>query len=111
MIQCSRRLVICLLAVVMGLPVVDEGAASESLRVNDGEYPRVFFFRQAESWAANKRISELRAASVMMWLVSHGIDKGRLSSAGLGGEQPIESNDSEVGRALNRRIELHIETK
>ena len=56
--------------------------------------------------AYNKGLSARRAASVVTWLVSHGIDKARLSSAGFGPERPIATNDTEEGRQANRRVEL-----
>jgi outer membrane protein OmpA-like peptidoglycan-associated protein len=58
--------------------------------------------------AYNKGLSQRRAASVMSWLVAHGIDAARLSSAGFGLELPIADNDSEEGRRVNRRVEFHI---
>jgi hypothetical protein len=58
--------------------------------------------------AYNKKLSDKRAASVVKWLVEHGIDQGRLRSAGVGLERPIASNDDEVGRQKNRRVEFHI---
>jgi len=59
---------------------------------------------------ANKKLSEARAASVVKWLISKGIDRSRLESAGFGMERPIEANDTEEGRTINRRVEFHIET-
>jgi OOP family OmpA-OmpF porin len=61
--------------------------------------------------AANKKLSENRAASVVKWLTSKGIDKSRLASAGFGQEKPLDSNETEKGRAMNRRVELHIESQ
>jgi len=59
--------------------------------------------------AFNKKLSEQRAASVVRWLVQHGIDASRLSSEGFGFERPIDSNDSADGRKNNRRVEFHID--
>jgi OOP family OmpA-OmpF porin len=59
--------------------------------------------------ALNKKLSEGRAASVVAWLTAHGIDAGRLSSAGYGLERPLDSNATEAGRKNNRRVEFHIE--
>lgn len=56
--------------------------------------------------AYNKRLSEARAAAVLSWLVQHGIDPKRLTSEGRGMDKPIASNDTEAGRALNRRTEV-----
>jgi outer membrane protein OmpA-like peptidoglycan-associated protein len=56
----------------------------------------------------NKGLSERRAASVMNWLVRKGVDKKRLKSVGYGEGEPLYSNDTEDGRANNRRVEFHI---
>jgi len=58
------------------------------------------------SAAYNKNLSDRRAASVMKYLTSHGIDKTRLVSHGYGMERPIVPNDSEQNRALNRRVQF-----
>ena len=59
--------------------------------------------------AFNKKLSQKRAEAVVVWLTKHGIDKQRLSAAGFGKERPIDSNDTDEGRANNRRVEFHIE--
>ncbi len=56
--------------------------------------------------AANKTLSENRAKSVMNALTAKSIDKTRLTSRGWGQEKPIEDNESETGRAKNRRVEI-----
>lgn len=56
--------------------------------------------------AANKALSERRAAAVMAAIVAGGIDAKRLASAGFGQEKPVADNRSEEGRAKNRRVEL-----
>ena len=58
--------------------------------------------------AYNKALSQRRAKSVVTWLVQHGVDSKRLVSKGFGEEKPIDSNDTEDGRANNRRVELQI---
>ncbi len=57
----------------------------------------------------NMGLSSRRAASVVKWLVAHGVDKGRLVSKGFGLTKPIDSNDTDEGRQNNRRVEFHIE--
>ena len=57
----------------------------------------------------NKRLSNARAAAVVDWLVKHGIDRAHLTSVGFGMDRPIETNDTDAGRAANRRVEFHIE--
>jgi outer membrane protein OmpA-like peptidoglycan-associated protein len=61
------------------------------------------------SAATNKKLSLDRAAAVAKWLVAHGIDSQRVSSAGFGQERPLENNATEEGRRVNRRVEFHIE--
>lgn len=61
------------------------------------------------SAAANKKLSANRAAAVVSWLVAHGIDGKRLTSAGFGSERPLDSNETEGGRRTNRRVEFHVE--
>jgi OOP family OmpA-OmpF porin len=56
----------------------------------------------------NLDLSKRRAASVRQWLVDHGIDPGRLDSQGYGMTQPIDTNDTDAGRAANRRVEFKI---
>lgn len=47
----------------------------------------------------------------MDYLVSKGVNANRLSAKGYGQEQPLESNDTEEGRQVNRRTELRILSK
>ena len=56
--------------------------------------------------AFNQTLSEKRAASVLKYLNDAGIDASRLSSKGFGLSKPVAGNDSEAGRAQNRRVEL-----
>ncbi len=56
---------------------------------------------------ANMALSKERAAAMKTYLVeNHGIDGARLKTIGLGATQPAASNDTEAGRAGNRRVEL-----
>ena len=54
----------------------------------------------------NQTLSEARAASVKAYLVSKGVDEGRLSSAGYGETTPVADNKTAAGRAKNRRVEM-----
>ena len=54
----------------------------------------------------NQRLSEQRANSVANYLVSQGVQSVRIQATGRGETQPIASNDTEAGRAANRRVEV-----
>ncbi|MEO8182790.1 MAG: OmpA family protein [Deltaproteobacteria bacterium] len=57
---------------------------------------------------ANLKLSRDRAAAVVKWLVAHGISSRRLNSRGFGSTTPIDSNDTQEGRARNRRVEFRV---
>jgi OmpA-OmpF porin, OOP family len=61
--------------------------------------------------AANMKLSQDRANAVRDMLVNGGIDAGRLSTAGYGQDKPMASNDTDEGRAKNRRTELVVTKK
>ncbi len=54
----------------------------------------------------NQTLSEKRAAAVKNYLINAGIDAARLGATGLGLSRPVATNDTEAGRAQNRRVEL-----
>jgi OOP family OmpA-OmpF porin len=54
----------------------------------------------------NKALSEQRAQSVMNAVMKGGIGKDRLSSKGWGQEKPMAGNDTDEGKAKNRRVEI-----
>jgi OOP family OmpA-OmpF porin len=56
----------------------------------------------------NKKLSADRAAAVRTYLIQRGVEEGRLESHGFGLEKPIETNDTDQGRAANRRVEFKI---
>jgi len=56
--------------------------------------------------AHNLTLSDLHAKAVKAAIVAGGIDAARLSTAGLGQTKPIAPNETEAGRAQNRRVEV-----
>jgi len=58
--------------------------------------------------ARNLQLSKERAASVMQYLIGKGVQKSRLESEGFGKTKPVASNDTEDGRAKNRRVEFKV---
>jgi len=59
------------------------------------------------TFEANMALSQARAEAVVQVLVSqHGIAAARLKGYGVGPLAPVASNDTDDGRAKNRRVEL-----
>jgi outer membrane protein OmpA-like peptidoglycan-associated protein len=58
--------------------------------------------------AENQKLSDQRANAVMKYLTSYGIDATRVTAAGFGETKPMASNDTEEGRAQNRRTEITV---
>jgi outer membrane protein OmpA-like peptidoglycan-associated protein len=56
----------------------------------------------------NKMLSTNRARAVADYLSEEGIDKDRIEAVGYGEQRPLATNDSDEGRASNRRIEIVI---
>ena len=56
----------------------------------------------------NQKLSEDRATAVLEWLIDSGIESGRLNAQGEGMDKPVATNDTEEGRALNRRTEVQL---
>lgn len=57
---------------------------------------------------SNWELSAVRASSVVRLLSSLGVSEQRLSAVGLGASQPINENETEAGRAKNRRVSIII---
>jgi OmpA-OmpF porin, OOP family len=86
-----------LLAILKAYPAVDSRLEGHTDTVGQPE--------------ANKKLSEDRAAAIESYLVKSGIDTKRITTAGYGQEKPMASNDTEEGRAKNRRLELVVVKK
>lgn len=58
--------------------------------------------------AYNLKLSEQRAAAALQYLLGKGVAADRLSAKGLGEANPVASNDTDLGRETNRRVEFNI---
>jgi OmpA-OmpF porin, OOP family len=91
------------------MQVLDDVAATlasksnQNLQVQIGGHTDV-----VGSEAYNIMLSQQRAEAVRQYLVGRGVAAERLTAEGFGTSQPIASNDSEEGRAQNRRVEFKI---
>ena len=88
-------------------PVLDKVAATL------GEYDKTVIevaghTDSVGSAAYNQQLSEKRANSVAAYLASRGVDRTRMVTVGAGKDHPIASNETEEGRAQNRRVEITI---
>ena len=58
--------------------------------------------------AANQALSERRANAVAGYLMGQGVQRERFEIIGMGERYPVASNDTDSGRALNRRVEIRL---
>ena len=58
--------------------------------------------------AVNQRLSTERAKAVASFLNQYGIKSSRMTTEGLSYRDPVASNETSQGRALNRRVEIYI---
>ena len=87
--------------------MLDQFAAG--LRNNpDAEVRIVGHTDSTGSDAINNPLSVDRAASTRSYLVSRGVDGRRIAIDGMGSRYPIASNDTNDGRARNRRVEIFV---
>ncbi len=56
----------------------------------------------------NQTLSEQRAKSVADYAILNGISPSRITTIGLGETEPIASNDTDLGKSQNRRVEIAI---
>ena len=75
--------------------IVVEGH-TDNVPINTDQYP------------SNWQLSSLRAAAVTEVLNASNIPASHLKSVGYGSSRPIQSNNTELGRRLNRRVEIYV---
>jgi outer membrane protein OmpA-like peptidoglycan-associated protein len=92
------------------------GPAMENLRnlaASLQKYPRTNVMLVGHTDAVgsdsyNQRLSERRANAAASFLAANGVDRSRITAIGRGESEPVDSNDTEVGRQRNRRVEVAI---
>ncbi len=58
--------------------------------------------------AFNQRLSDARTGAIYDWIINQGADPDRLTQIGKGEAEPVASNQTEAGRAQNRRAEFQV---
>jgi chemotaxis protein MotB len=77
-------------------PIIVEGH-TDSVPISTIEFP------------SNWELSTARATNVVRYLIAHGIGAGRMGAAGYAALDPVASNASAAGRAMNRRVDIVFE--
>lgn len=98
-----------------GSAAVKPAAAAEMGKVSKvlNDYPQTTLIVEGHSDSAgrddvNQKLSEKRADSVKQVLVGQGVAVDRIATIGMGETKPVADNSTEVGRALNRRVNIYI---
>jgi chemotaxis protein MotB len=73
---------------------IDVEGNTDNVPIHGGQYP------------SNWELSTARASTVVRFLIAHGTAASRLTAAGNAEQQPVASNETAFGRALNRRVEI-----
>jgi len=83
-------------------PILD--ALSSRVRENNGKITLKGYASSEGTAAYNMKLSKDRANSVKTYLVNSGVNASQVTARGYGEANPIASNDTEEGRAMNRRV-------
>jgi len=88
-------------------------ASLDSVAATLAQYDRTFVdvyghTDSVGSDAYNQTLSERRATTVADYLSTKGVTRARLGTRGFGESQPVASNDTDAGRAQNRRVEIKL---
>jgi outer membrane protein OmpA-like peptidoglycan-associated protein len=85
------------------------GQVADVLHQYDRTYVDVYGHTDSTgSESYNQDLSERRAISVADFLTRDGVQSARIGTRGFGETQPVASNDTEEGRAQNRRVEIRL---
>lgn len=89
-------------------PVLDQFA--QSLVQNPGSVVQIVGHTDATgNDAANVQLSRERANATRDYIASRGVPTSRIATDGRGPREPVASNDTEAGRARNRRVEIFVQ--
>ena len=98
--------------------VIDPGGRGTLEQVSQVivEYPKTAVVVQGHtdsdgSEEHNQALSERRANAVSNYLVSRGVDSGRISAIGHGESFPVASNATDYGKQQNRRVDILLKAK
>jgi len=69
---------------------------TDNIPIRNGRYP------------TNWELSSARATAIVKWLAANGVEPERLAAVGYGEFQPVAANDTETGRAQNRRVAVMV---
>ncbi|MCL2161299.1 MAG: flagellar motor protein MotD [Betaproteobacteria bacterium] len=64
-----------------------------------------------QRFPSNWELSSARASSVVRLFIENGVSPGRLTAAGYADQRPIADNDTDAGRARNRRVAIMLESR
>jgi len=91
------------------LPMAKSKLDEVASALNDQGFKKIVIEGHTDSRGSaklNDELSYARASSVKMHLISQGLDATRVEAVGLGSSRPVASNDTQEGRANNRRVEI-----
>jgi outer membrane protein OmpA-like peptidoglycan-associated protein len=116
----EKELVITILAVNLFTPAMEISGSGTGILDPVGEFLKRYPDQKAVvrghtdstgSESTNRTVSEKRANKVREYLVAHqNVNPSQITAVGIGPSQPVATNATEAGRALNRRVEIAVQT-
>jgi len=89
-------------------PILDQAAVA--MKMDTAVKFVVKGYASSEGTAThNMTLSQDRANSVKVYLINSGVRSGSLTATGYGTSNPVADNNTEDGRKLNRRVEIHLQ--
>jgi outer membrane protein OmpA-like peptidoglycan-associated protein len=91
------------------LPIAMDKLNEVAKALNDQGYKKLVVEGHTDargSVSANQDLSRARAEAVRSYLVTRGVPSEKIEAVGLGSSRPIADNNSDEGRANNRRVEI-----